>query len=151
MKMKPEGGTGRFNVSDALDVPLRGFLLRLRLVDGDVSASDIASGTRLRLTGPEGAERVVTVRDKSLTGGRNTQERLGKTGQIDVIIGSDEAYAGGVPVGIGWAAEGPLRGEDGRVIREAVEPLPRSTGRIRDSARGGWPFNPPGGPSPRNP
>ena len=148
---KNDSGVGRFNVSDALDVPLRGFLLRLRRIDGVVSASDFGAGTRLRLTGPDGLERVVTVRDKSLTGGRNSQERLDKTGQVDVIIGNDEAYAGGVPVGIGWSAEGPLRGDDGRVLREKVEPLPHSRGKVRDSASGGWPFNPPGGPSPRNP
>lgn len=145
-----DSGTGRFNVSDALDVPLRGFLLRLRLLDGVVSASDLGAGSRLRLTGPDGHERIVTVRDKSLTGGRNGQARLDGTGQMDVIIGTDDAYAGGMPVGIGWKAEGPLRGEDGRVLREDVKPLPHSPGRVRDSVRGGWPFHPPGGPS-RNP
>ena len=104
-----DSGDFRFNVSDALDVPLRGFLLRLRLEDGAPSVKDIGSGTRLRLTSPTGQERVVTVKDKSVTGGRNTQARLEKTGQIDVIVASDEAYAGGDPIGIGWKAEGPVR------------------------------------------
>jgi hypothetical protein len=142
-------GHARFNVSDALDVPLRGFLLRLRHLAGDVSVKDIGAGARLRLTSPDGVERIVTVRHKSLTGGRNSQERLAKTGQIDVIIGSDEAYADDVPVGIGWTAEGPLRGEDGRVERGPVAPLPQTAGtrrrRVKDSTSGGWPFNPPGG------
>ena len=97
----------RFNVSDALDVPLRGFLLRLRLVDGSPSVKDIRTGTRLRLVAPDGRDRVVTVTDQSVTGGRNTQERLAATGQIDVIISSDDAYAGDDPVAIGWKAEGP--------------------------------------------
>ena len=108
MKTRKNGGSYRFNVSDALDVPLRGFLLRLRLLAGDPSVKDIGSGTRLRLISPDGRERVVTVTDKSLTGGRNTQERLEKTGQIDVLISSEDAYAGSDPVGIGWQAEGPV-------------------------------------------
>ena len=143
---KSSSGTGRFNVSDALDVPLRGFLLRLRHLDGDVSVKDIDAGTRLRLRAPDGSERLVTVHGKSLTGGRNTQERLAKTGQIDVIIGNDDAYAGDVPIGIGWTAEGPLRGDDGKYLKGAVEPVRHAgQGPTKDSAGGGWPFNPPGG------
>lgn len=95
----------RFNVSDALDVPLRGFLLRLRLVNGEAEARDFGPGTRLRLTAPSGAERIVTITDRSVTGGRNGQARLDKTGQIDVIISSEDAYADDQPVGIGWTAE----------------------------------------------
>lgn len=102
------GGSFRFNVSDALDVPLRGFLLRLRLLEGSPSVKDIGRGTRLRLVSPDGRERVVTVTDKSVTGGRNTQERLEKTGQIDILVSSAEAYADDEPIGIGWKAEGPL-------------------------------------------
>jgi len=144
---KNHRGHGRFNISDALDVPLRGFLLRLRLLEGDVSVKDIVPGSRLRLTSPDGRERLVTVRGKSLTGGRNSQERLAKTGQIDVIIGSEDAYADDDPVGIGWIAEGPLRGEDGRVVRGEVAPVRRGRRRVRDSATGGWPWHPPGGPA----
>ena len=148
MKKSSHSGSARFNVSDALDVPLRGFLLRLRRVEGELAVDDIAPGGRLRLTSPEGITRDVTVRAKSLTGGRNTQERLDKTGQIDVIIGSEEAYADGIPVGIGWSAEGPVRGEDGRPVRGTVEPIKATGGRRRpkrDSATGGWPFRTPGG------
>ena len=146
MKTSTSSGSARFNVSDALDVPLRGFLLRLRRLDGDISVKDIDAGTRLRLTAPDGTERLVTVLGKSLTGGRNTQERLAKTGQIDVMISSDDAYADELPIGIGWTAEGPLRGDDGKYLRGTVErkqhPRPRPK---TDSASGGWPFNAPGG------
>jgi hypothetical protein len=144
---KTDGGTSRFNVSDALDVPLRGFLLRLRRTEGEPVASDIAPGSQLRLTSPEGTTRTVTILGKSLTGGRNTQERLDRTGQLDVLISSEEAYADGMAVGIGWTAEGPLRGEDGRPVRGTVPArrhVPRPRPR-RDSATGGWPFNTPGG------
>lgn len=110
MTKESSSGTPRFNVSDALDVPLRGFLLRLRLLEGTPSVKDIGPGTRLRLRAPDGHERVVTVSAKSLTGGRNGQQRLDRTGQIDVIIPTEEAYAGDRAVGIGWQAEGPIRG-----------------------------------------
>lgn len=146
MATNKDGGTPRFNVSDALDVPLRGFLLRLRLVDGRAAVKDIGAGVRLRLRSPDGLERMVTVVAKSLTGGRNGQARLDKTGQIDVIIPFEEAYQDNRPIGIGWSAEGPLRDESGRPMRGTVTPVrhprPRPT---RDRASGGWPFNPPSG------
>ena len=149
MKTKNQSGTARFNVSDALDVPLRGFLLRLRRTDGSFSVKDLGPGSQLRLTSPTGHERVVTVRAHSLTGGRNTQERLEKTGQIDLIVSSEDAYAEGGAIGIGWTAEGPVHGEDGKPVRGKVEPLKATPGVRRrpskDSSTGGWPFNTPGG------
>ena len=146
MARKNSGGTARFNVSDALDVPLRGFLLRLRLVAGEATAADIGPGARLVLRSPDGVERTVTVVAKSLTGGRNGQARLEKTGQIDVIIPSEEAYQDGRPVGIGWSAEGPLRDEAGKPVRGTVTPVRHPRPRpARDSRTGGWPFNPPSG------
>lgn len=146
MTRESTGGTPRFNVSDALDVPLRGFLLRLRRVDGDVSVKDFGPGTRLLLRSPDGLERAVTVTARSLTGGRNTQGRLDRTGQIDLIISSEEAYQDGRPIGVGWSAEGPLRDEAGKPVRGTITPVrhprPRPT---KDSPTGGWPFNPPSG------
>ena len=146
MKTSSSSGTARFNVSDALDVPLRGFLLRLRRIDGDLSVKDIATGSRLRLTSPDGAERTVTVLGKSLTGGRNTQERFAKTGQLDVMVSPEDAYQDGLPIGIGWTAEGPLRGDDGRYLKGTIERKQHARPRpTKDSAGGGWPFNPPSG------
>lgn len=97
----------RFNVSDALAVPLRGCLLRLRLLDGTPSVDQLKPGVPLRLRGPEGEERVVTIRARSLTGGRNEQMRLDRAGLYDVIIDDEDAYRA-PPVGIGWTAEGPV-------------------------------------------
>ncbi len=146
MTTESTGGMPRFNVSDALDVPLRGFLLRLRRTGGDVAVKDLGPGTRLLLRAPDGAERTVTVVAKSLTGGRNTQSRLDKTGQIDLIISAEDAYQDGRPIGVGWSAEGPLRDEGGKPIRGTITPVRHPRPRpSKDSRGGGWPFNPPSG------
>jgi len=97
----------RFNVSDAVEVPLRGCLLRLRLLQGEPQVSQLAPGTRLRLHAPAGEQRTVTIRARSLTGGRNTQERLEYAGLYDVIIDREDAFAD-PPVATGWTAEGPV-------------------------------------------
>ncbi|HEX6589125.1 MAG TPA: hypothetical protein VF039_08885 [Longimicrobiales bacterium] len=136
----------RFNVSDALDVPLRGFLLRLRHTAGDVSVKDLGPGSQLLLRSPDGAERTVTIVARSLTGGRNTQARLEKSGQLDLIISAEDAYQGGRAVGVGWSAEGPVRGEGGKPIRGKIAQVRHARpAATRDSGTGGWPFNPPSG------
>lgn len=105
-------GEFRFRVSDAVEVPLRGWLLRLRLVDGSASVSDLGVGKRLRLTSPSGEERVVTIAAHATTGGRQTQSRLDRTREMDVMIGVDDAGSGASCVGIGWTA-GPERRNGG--------------------------------------
>jgi hypothetical protein len=104
----------RFRVSDALDMPLRGFLLRLRLLDGGASIADLGPGALLRLTTPTGRTRLVRVLDHSVTGGRQTQERLDRTRELDIVIARDDAYLDGEPAAIGWIADGPVA-EDGSV------------------------------------
>lgn len=108
MAQKRSDKSFRFNVSDVVDVPMRGVLLRLRLLDGDPAVKQLAPGSRLRLHGPDSESRVVSIRAKSLTGGRNEQDRLDAAGLMDVIVDTDEAYADDAPVRIGWVAEGPV-------------------------------------------
>ncbi len=93
-----------FRVSDAVAVPLRGMLLRLKLVDGQASMSDLKKGGQLRLVSPEGDERRVTIKDFSTTGGRATQERLDAYHELDVVIPAEDAVRDDVPVEIGWTA-----------------------------------------------
>jgi hypothetical protein len=99
------GGPFRFRVSDVVDVPLRGVLLRLRLVDGTPSIDDLGVGAALRLRSPDGAERDVRVRAHAVTGGRLTQARLERVRELDVLI---EDGASGTPIEIGWIASGPV-------------------------------------------
>jgi hypothetical protein len=78
------GGAFTFRVSDVVDVPLRGIVLRLRLV--------------------EGAPSEVRIAGHAVTGGKPTQARLDRTRELDVLLaeGSDRG------VEIGWLATGPV-------------------------------------------
>lgn len=101
------GGPFVFRVSDVVDVPLRGTMLRLRVVEGTPSLTDLGVGRGLTLRTPAGEERSVRITAHSVTGGKPTQARLDRTGEFDVIV--DVAGLAGEPVEIGWMASGPVR------------------------------------------
>jgi hypothetical protein len=101
----------RFRVSDAMEMPHRGYLLRLRKVDGNPSASDVKVGATLRLAAPDGRSRVITIADHSVTQGKGGQARLDRTGELDIVIGRQDGWIDDAPVGIGWIAVGPV-GDD---------------------------------------
>lgn len=92
-----------FRVSDVVDVPLRGTMLRLRLVDGTATMKQVAPGRTMRVSGPRGASRDVRILSYAATAGRSTQKRLDNLRELDVIIG-DENTGGGQPIEIGWTA-----------------------------------------------
>lgn len=100
------GGSFRFRVSDAVEVPARGYLLRLRLMEGSPSMAELKPGRLLRLRAPDGEERLVRIQDHAITGGRATQARLDRTRELDVIISRADALQGGRPVAIGWVVDG---------------------------------------------
>ena len=103
---RARGGAYTFRVSDVVDVPLRGTMLRLRVVEGTPSMADLGTGATLRLRSPAGAEREVTVKAHAVPSGRASQARLDRVRELDVII-ADDAAARGDPVEIGWTASGP--------------------------------------------
>jgi hypothetical protein len=105
-KAKAEGGAFRFRVSDSLVVPLRGRMLRLRVVEGSPAMADLKPGSTLRVSGP-GADRMVTVVAHAVTSGRATQDRLERVRELDVVIADDAEREDG-PVDIGWFASGPV-------------------------------------------
>ena len=105
-KKKSAGGTFALRVSDVVDVPLRGTLLRLRVVEGTPSMTELTIGSQLRLRAPTGVERDVRIDAYAVTGGRATQERLDRTGELDVVV-SDVAAGGADPIEIGWLARRP--------------------------------------------
>lgn len=85
---------------------MRGYLLRLRLLEGSPRISELGPGRYLRLRAPDGAERVVRVQDYAVIGGRATQARLERTRELDIVISREDALAGGRPVAIGWMVVG---------------------------------------------
>jgi hypothetical protein len=93
-----------FRVSDVLDVPLRGQLLRLRVTSGRARTEAVAVGKRLVLRSPSGNEREVRIKAHSITGGELNQTRLNKTGQLDVVVEPDDDDRTAEPIGIGWVA-----------------------------------------------
>lgn len=94
----------QFRVSDSVEVPMRGTLLRLKLIGGDPGIDDVAPGSKLRLRSPEGVERVVTVMDYSVTQGPASQRRLDRTRELDILIEAADAVVDNHAVGIGWTA-----------------------------------------------
>lgn len=62
---------------------------------------------------PSGEERMVTITAHATTGGRQTQSRLDRTREMDVMITGDDAGSGAARVGIGWTAAGPITGDGG--------------------------------------
>lgn len=104
-RRKSEGGAYTFRVSDVVDVPLRGTVLRLRLVKGTPSMRDLGAGCTLTLRSPAGAERTVTIAGHAASSGRASQARLDRARELDVVIADEAATES--PVEIGWLATGP--------------------------------------------
>lgn len=92
-------------VSDVVDVPLRGQVLRLKIQDAVPQISEVAVGRRLRLRSPRGDEHVVRIVDHSITGGAVSQKRIERVRELDVLIRSDEPAVERVPVDFGYTAE----------------------------------------------
>lgn len=91
-------------VSDALEVPLRGQLLRLKVTSGQARTDAVAVGKRLVLRSPSGNTREVTIKAHSITGGELSQARLSKTGELDVVVEPAGEDGAAEAVGIGWVA-----------------------------------------------
>jgi hypothetical protein len=102
-----KGSKYTFRVSDALEVPLRGHMLRLRLLNGEPSMKDLAVGKTLRLESPSGETRDIPIVAHSVTSGMPTQKRLETNRELDIIVSSSDAKDGS-PIEIGWVASGPV-------------------------------------------
>src|SRR5690606_27439309 len=102
-----QGSAFSFRVSDVVEVPLRGTVLRLRVAQGKPSMSDLRIGSKLRLRSPAGAERDVTIAAYATSSGKATQARLDRVRELDVLIRDEEATSSD-PIEIGWTASGPV-------------------------------------------
>jgi hypothetical protein len=98
-------------VSDALEMPHRGFLLRLRVSEGSPQVGSLGVGESFLLIAPDGRERVVRIADHSVTAGRLTQERLDRVREVDVLIDRRDGWIDEDIVEIGWTVAGPVDDE----------------------------------------
>ena len=87
-----------FRVLDAMDAPHFGRILRLRLESGEAPPIKALKGAQLRATSVEGDSCSFTVLGFAVFGGKPSNERLARTGRIDLHIEENE----GGPIGLQW-------------------------------------------------
>lgn len=109
-KDAPDDQDFRFRVSDVYQVPRRGHVIRLKVLDGSPAMKRLKRGNTLWLEAPSGEGRTVDIADVAVTSGKATQRRLDRFGELDLVIsdqdalGGEEADADALPVAIGWHA-----------------------------------------------
>ena len=88
-----------FRVLDAMDAPHTGRILRLRLQAGEAPRARALKGARITATAPDGRTCTAVVEGFALAGGRNPDERLARTGRVDVVLRDEE---GDGPISLKW-------------------------------------------------
>ena len=88
-----------FCVLDAMDAPHTGRILRLRLQSGEAPSIRSLKGAELVATSPKGGQRRVKVKGFAVFGGKPSDDRLTRTGRVDVHV---EELGDGEPVGLRW-------------------------------------------------
>jgi len=100
--MFPDTITGSgvvFRVLDAMDAPHSGRILRLRLQSGEAPLVKSLIGSEMLALSPEGTQCRLRVTGFALFGGKPSNDRLARTGRMDVHI--DELDENG-PIGLRW-------------------------------------------------
>ncbi len=75
-----------FRVLDAMDAPHGGRILRLRLDSGEAPSIRELKGARLRAVAPDGRTAFVNVKGFAVFGGKPSNDRLTRTGRIDIHV-----------------------------------------------------------------
>lgn len=88
-----------FRVLDAMDAPHFGRILRLRLQSGEAPSVRSLKGSELIATSPSGQQRRVRVKGFAVFGGKPSDDRLARTGRVDLHV---EETGVGNPVGPRW-------------------------------------------------
>lgn len=96
-----------FRVIDAMDLPHRGQLLRLRLAEGAAPPVRELKGSRLLARSPDGQEQRLRVLEFAAIGGRPSDRRLARTGRIDLVVDSEDGRTR-PSVSLRWEVTGPL-------------------------------------------
>ena len=96
-----------FRILDVMDGPYGGCILKLRLQGGEPPTIRELQGARMKATSPDGAgECELRIAGFVLFGGRPSDERLARTGRIDVSV---EAIDGAMDqVSARWQLVGPI-------------------------------------------
>ena len=90
-----------FRVIDALEAPHGGRILRLRLQEGPAPSVRDLKGSRMEATSPDGDRKMVVVDGFAVFGGKPSDDRLERTGRIDVHV-TEENGEGAPPVALRW-------------------------------------------------
>lgn len=88
-----------FRVLDAMDAPHNGRILRLRLQAGEAPSVRALRGARLTARSPDGRTCTVKVVGFALVGGKPSDERLARSGRVDLHV---EEVEGQGPVSLQW-------------------------------------------------
>jgi hypothetical protein len=88
-----------FRVLDAMDAPHSGRILRLRLQTGEAPKVRALKGSRFEATAPDGRTCTGVLDGFALIGGRSPDERLVRTGRVDVHVRDEE---GDGPISLQW-------------------------------------------------
>jgi hypothetical protein len=88
-----------FRVLDAMNAPHSGRILRLRLQSGEAPAVKSLKGSELNAVSPDGRTCRVRVLGFAVFGGKPSNERLARTGRIDLHV---EEMDGNGPIGLQW-------------------------------------------------
>ncbi len=88
-----------FRVLDAMDAPLSGRILRLRLQSGEAPSIRSLKGAEMIAVSPKGARCRIRVKGFAVFGGKPSDDRLMRTGRVDLHV---EEIGGDGPVGLRW-------------------------------------------------
>ena len=102
-----ENHKATFRVLDSLDAPHGGRFLKLRFEAGDAPSIRELKGATLRITSPDGATSFdVKVHGFPVFGGHPSDDRLRRTGRVDLHVMTDEDAP---TIGPKWKVSGPIK------------------------------------------
>jgi hypothetical protein len=97
-----------FKVIDVMAAPHGGWILRLRLQEGESPSIKEIKGSRMTLRSAAGGEQEVTVRSFPTFGGKPSDDRVARSGRLDVLVEPSDPSTE-VPSVVGrWELVGPL-------------------------------------------
>ena len=97
-----------FKVIDVMDAPHGGWILRLRLQSGESPSLKELRGSRMEMRSPGGATLPVIVKSFAIFGGKPTDDRVTRSGRLDLHVEPTEAGARAPSVVDRWELVGPL-------------------------------------------